>query len=67
MFMLNRYNFRTDEYGGSLETDLENRLRLFREIVEMLAELSDLWEVNVAEQEIEAGTSFDINSLPAYF
>ena len=83
MFMLNRYNFRTDEYGGSLE----NRVRLFREIieeakdavgdtmgvivrfavdelrgdegleahkegreiVEMLAELPDLWDVNVAE------------------
>ena len=83
MFMLNRYNFRTDEYGGSLE----NRVRLFREIieetkdavgdtmgvivrfavdelrgaegleaakegreiVEMLAELPDLWDVNIAE------------------
>jgi dimethylamine/trimethylamine dehydrogenase len=30
MFMLNRYNFRSDEYGGSLE----NRVRLFREIIE---------------------------------
>ena len=28
--MLGRYNFRTDEYGGSLE----NRVRLFREIIE---------------------------------
>ena len=29
-FMLKRYNHRTDEYGGSLE----NRVRLFREIIE---------------------------------
>ena len=29
-FMLRRYNHRTDEYGGSLE----NRVRLFREIIE---------------------------------
>ena len=91
MFMLNRYNFRTDEYGGSLE----NRVRLFREIiedtkdavgdtmgvavrfsvdelrgpegleadkegreiVEMLAELPDLWDVNVAEWENDSQTS----------
>ncbi|MGO1118423.1 oxidoreductase [Rhodovibrionaceae bacterium A322] len=91
MFMLNRYNFRTDEYGGSLE----NRVRLFREIieetkeavgdslavvvrfavdelrgeqgleaakegreiVEMLAELPDLWDVNVAEWENDSMTS----------
>jgi len=90
-FMLNRYNFRTDEYGGSLE----NRTRLFREIieetkeavgdcmavivrfavdelrgaeglewdkegrdiVEMLAELPDLWDVNVAEWENDSITS----------
>ena len=91
MFMLNRYNFRTDEYGGSLE----NRVRLFREIiedakdavgdtmgvivrfavdelrgaeglehdkegreiVEMLAELPDLWDVNVAEWHNDSITS----------
>jgi dimethylamine/trimethylamine dehydrogenase len=91
MFMLNRYNFRTDEYGGSLE----NRVRLFREIiedtkdavgdtmgvavrfsvdelrgaegleadkegrdiVEMLAELPDLWDVNVAEWHNDSQTS----------
>ncbi len=91
MFMLERYNFRTDEYGGSLE----NRVRLFREIieeakdavgdtmgvivrfavdemrgsegleadkegreiVEMLAELPDLWDVNVAEWEHDSITS----------
>lgn len=91
MFMLNRYNFRTDEYGGSLE----NRVRLFREIiedtknavgdtmgvivrfsvdelrgsegleaskegreiVEMLAELPDLWDVNIAEWENDSMTS----------
>ena len=91
MFMLNRYNFRTDEYGGSLE----NRVRLFREIieetkdavgdtmgvvvrfavdelrgaegiecdkegrdiVEMLAELPDLWDVNVAEWHNDSMTS----------
>jgi dimethylamine/trimethylamine dehydrogenase len=91
MFMLNRYNFRTDEYGGSLE----NRVRLFREIieeakeavgdtmgvsvrfavdelrgeeglecnkegreiVEMLAELPDLWDVNVAEWHNDSKTS----------
>jgi dimethylamine/trimethylamine dehydrogenase len=91
MFMLNRYNFRTDEYGGSLE----NRVRLFREIieetkeavgdtmgviarfsvdelrgaegleadkegreiVEMLAELPDLWDVNVAEWHNDSVTS----------
>ena len=90
-FMLKRYNFRTDEYGGSLE----NRIRLFREIieetkeavgdtmgvvvrfavdelrgeeglewdkegreiVEMLAELPDLWDVNVAEWENDSVTS----------
>ncbi len=90
-FMLKRYNFRTDEYGGSLE----NRVRLFREIieetkdavgdamgvvvrfavdelrgdeglewdkegreiVEMLAELPDLWDVNVAEWENDSVTS----------
>ncbi len=91
MFMLNRYNFRTDEYGGSLE----NRVRLFREIiedtkdavgdsmgvivrfsvdelrgaegleadkegrdiVEMLAELPDMWDVNIAEWENDSMTS----------
>ncbi|MFT5506579.1 MAG: dimethylamine/trimethylamine dehydrogenase, partial [Gammaproteobacteria bacterium] len=91
MFMLDRYNFRTDEYGGSLE----NRVRLFREIiedtkdavgdtmgvivrfsvdelrgsegleankegreiVEMLAELPDLWDVNIAEWENDSMTS----------
>ena len=90
-FMLKRYNFRTDEYGGSLE----NRVRLFREIVEetkeavgdtmgvvirfavdelrgdegmewdkegreivaMLAEHPDLWDVNVAEWENDSVTS----------
>ncbi len=90
-FMLRRYNFRSDEYGGSLE----NRVRLFREliedakeavgdtmgvvarfavdemrgadgmewdkegreIVEMLAELPDLWDVNVAEWENDSQTS----------
>jgi dimethylamine/trimethylamine dehydrogenase len=91
MFMLPRYNYRTDEYGGSLE----NRVRLFREIieeakdavgdtmavivrfatdelrgaegmeadkegreiVEMLAELPDLWDVNVAEWHNDSITS----------
>jgi dimethylamine/trimethylamine dehydrogenase len=91
MFMLSRYNYRTDEYGGSLE----NRVRLFRElieeakeavgdtmgvivrfavdemrgaegleahkegreIVEMLAELPDLWDVNVAEWHNDSITS----------
>ncbi|MGI9315858.1 MAG: FAD-dependent oxidoreductase [bacterium] len=91
MFMLNRYNFRTDEYGGSLK----NRVRLFREIIEdtkeavgdtmgvivrfsvdemrgaegleadkegreiieMLAELPDLWDVNVAEWHNDSMTS----------
>ena len=91
MFMLERYNFRTDEYGGCLE----NRVRLFREIieetkeavgdtmaviarfsvdelrgqqglqanregreiVEMLAELPDLWDVNIAEWENDSMTS----------
>jgi dimethylamine/trimethylamine dehydrogenase len=91
MFMLNRYNFRSDEYGGSLE----NRVRLFREvieetkdavgdamgvvvrfavdelrgaegleagkegreIVEMLAELPDLWDVNIAEWHNDSMTS----------
>ena len=90
-FMLPRYNYRTDEYGGNLE----NRVRLFREIiedakeavgdtmavvvrfaveelrgadgiefqkegreiVEMLAELPDLWDVNVAEWENDSQTS----------
>lgn len=91
MFMHDRYNFRTDEYGGSLE----NRVRLFREIieetkdavgdslgvvvrfsvdelrgsegmeadkegreiVEMLAELPDMWDVNIAEWENDSKTS----------
>jgi dimethylamine/trimethylamine dehydrogenase len=91
MFMLNRYNFRTDEYGGCLE----NRVRLFREIiedtrdavgdtmgvvarfavdelrgaegleadkegreiVELLAELPDMWDVNIAEWENDSKTS----------
>jgi dimethylamine/trimethylamine dehydrogenase len=91
MFMLPRYNFRSDEYGGSLE----NRVRLFREIIEdtkeavgdtmgvvvrfavdelrgadgieahkegreiieMLAELPDLWDVNVAEWHNDSMTS----------
>ncbi len=91
MFMLDRYNFRTDEYGGSLE----NRVRLFREIieetkdavgdtmgvvarfsveelrgpegfehdkegreiVEMLAELPDLWDVNVSDWANDSMTS----------
>ncbi len=90
-FMLNRYNFRSDEYGGSLE----NRVRLFREIieetrdavgdsmgvavrfsvdelrgaegleadkegreiVEMLAELPDLWDVNISEWHNDSQTS----------
>ena len=91
MFMLKRYNQRTDEYGGCLE----NRVRLFREIieetkdavgdsmgvivrfsvdelrgaegleadkegrdiVEMLAELPDLWDVNIAEWHNDSMTS----------
>ncbi len=91
MFMMNRYNFRSDEYGGSLE----NRVRLFREIieetkdavgdsmgvavrfsvdelrgaegleadkegreiVEMLAELPDLWDVNISEWHNDSQTS----------
>ena len=90
-FMLPRYNFRTDEYGGSLK----NRVRLFRElieeakeavgdsmgvvvrfavdelrgdeglewdkegkeVVEMLAEFPDLWDVNIAEWENDSQTS----------
>ena len=89
--MLPRYNFRTDEYGGSLE----NRIRLFRELiedakeavgdtmavvvrfavdelrgdqgiewqkegretVEMLAELPDLWDVNIADWDNDSQTS----------
>ena len=91
MFMLPRYNQRSDEYGGSLE----NRVRLFREIiedtkdavgdrmgvivrfsvdelrgeegleadregreiVEMLAELPDLWDICLAEWENDSQTS----------
>ena len=91
MFMLPRYNQRSDEYGGSLE----NRVRLLREIiedtkdavgdsmgvtlrfsvdelrgaagleaeregreiVEMLAELPDLWDVCLAEWENDSQTS----------
>lgn len=91
MFMLNRYNFRTDEYGGCLE----NRVRLFREIieetkdevgdtmgvivrfavdelmgsagleadkegreiVEMLAELPDMWDVNISDWDNDSMTS----------
>jgi dimethylamine/trimethylamine dehydrogenase len=91
MFMLERYNFRSDEYGGCLE----NRVRLFREIIEdakdavgdtmgvvvrfavdelrgpdglewhregreivaLLAELPDLWDVNVAEWENDSVSS----------
>jgi len=91
MFMLSRYNFRNDEYGGSLK----NRVRLFREIieetkdavgdsmgvavrfsvdelrgpegleadkegreiVEMLAELPDLWDVNISEWHNDSQTS----------
>ncbi len=91
MFMLPRYNHRSDEYGGSLE----NRVRLFREIiedtkdavgdtmgvivrfsvdelrgaegleadkegreiVEMLAELPDLWDVCIAEWDNDSQTS----------
>ncbi|MCP4332144.1 MAG: FAD-dependent oxidoreductase [Gammaproteobacteria bacterium] len=90
-FMKQRYNSRSDEYGGSLE----NRVRLFREIiedakdavgdtmavivrfsvdelrgaegleahkegreiVEMLAELPDLWDVCLAEWENDSQTS----------
>ena len=90
-FMSPRYNFRTDEYGGSLK----NRVRLFREIiedakqavgdtmavvvrfvvdelrgaegiewhregrevVEMLAELPDLWDVNISEWDNDSQTS----------
>ena len=90
-FMKQRYNTRSDEYGGSLE----NRVRLFREIiedtkdavgdtmavivrfsvdelrgaegleahkegreiVEMLAELPDLWDVCLAEWENDSQTS----------
>lgn len=90
-FLAPHYNFRTDEYGGSLE----NRTRLLREVledsleeaagevavairlavhdfragstltfdkegrdvVEMLAELPDLWDVNVAGWSRDSGTS----------
>ncbi len=90
-FMKQRYNSRSDEYGGSLE----NRVRLFREIIEdtknavgdtmaviarfsvdelrgaegleahkegreiieMLAELPDLWDVCLAEWENDSQTS----------
>ncbi len=91
MFMLPRYNSRSDEYGGSLE----NRVRLFREIIEdakdavgdtmgviarfsvdelrgaegleadkegreiieMLAELPDLWDICLAEWHNDSQTS----------
>ncbi|MEM7206647.1 MAG: FAD-dependent oxidoreductase [Pseudomonadota bacterium] len=90
-FMLPRYNFRSDEYGGCLK----NRVRLFREIieetkdavgdtmgvivrfsvdelmgdagleadkegreiVEMLAELPDLWDVNISDWDNDSQTS----------
>ena len=91
MFMLPRYNHRSDEYGGSLE----NRIRLYREIIEeakeavgdtmgiiarfsveemlgekgleadkegreiieMLAELPDLWDVCLADWDNDSQTS----------
>ena len=91
MFMLPRYNKRSDEYGGSLE----NRVRLFREIiedtkdavgdtmgvivrfsveemlgdegleadkegrdiVEMLAELPDLWDICLSNWDNDSQTS----------
>ena len=91
MFMLPRYNQRSDEYGGSLE----NRVRLYREIIEeakdavgdtmgviarfsvdemlgdkgleadkegreiieMLAELPDLWDVCLADWDNDSQTS----------
>ena len=90
-FMSRRHNFRTDEYGGTLE----NRVRLTREILEetkdeigdtcavafrfavdeligkagitfdgeghdivaMLAELPDLWDVNISEWENDSATA----------
>jgi dimethylamine/trimethylamine dehydrogenase len=69
-FLGRRHNQRTDEYGGSLE----NRLRLFRELiedtrealewqsegreaVEMLAELPDMWDVNVSDWSNDSMTS----------
>ncbi len=90
-FILKRFNDRTDEYGGSLE----NRVRLFREIIEdtkeavgdtcavavrfavdellgddglthqgeayyvvaMLAELPDLWDVNISGWSNDSVTS----------
>ena len=90
-FLSPAYNFRTDEYGGSLE----NRARLLREVLEdtveeaagevavairmavhdfksgsslthdgeardvvaMLAEIPDLWDVNVAGWSRDSGTS----------
>ena len=90
-FMLQRYNRRTDQYGGSLE----NRVRLTREILEsikdavghrcavafrfavdekigaegmrpeaeatdivsMLAELPDLWDVNVSDWSNDSATA----------
>jgi len=90
-FISQRYNQRTDEYGGSLE----NRVRLVREliedtkaaigdrcavavrfavdelmgptgltsdgegreVVEMLAELPDLWDVNISDTANDSGTS----------
>jgi dimethylamine/trimethylamine dehydrogenase len=90
-FILERYNDRTDEYGGSLE----NRVRLFRELIEdtkdavgdkcavavrfavdellgddglthqgeaydvvaMLAELPDLWDVNISGWSNDSVTS----------
>jgi len=90
-FLLQRYNDRTDEYGGSLE----NRVRFLRELIEdtresvgdtcavavrlaveellgedglthqgegydivaMLAELPDLWDVNLSDWVNDSGTS----------
>ncbi|HLF73278.1 MAG TPA: FAD-dependent oxidoreductase [Anaerolineales bacterium] len=90
-FILNRFNDRTDEYGGSLE----NRVRFFRELIEetkeavgdtcavavrfavdellgedglthqgeghdvvaMLAELPDLWDVNISGWNNDSATS----------
>jgi dimethylamine/trimethylamine dehydrogenase len=94
-FLSRRRNFRTDQYGGSLE----NRVRLIREmiedtkeavgdtcavalrialkefvgpmgveseakeIVEILAEVPDLWDVNVSDWQYDSGPSrFDLEA-----
>jgi len=56
-FLLRRYNDRTDEYGGSLKEDGISHDGEGHDIIAILAELPDLWDINVSEWDNDSEAS----------